>query len=234
MCGKIIIVMYRSWKHGLYGLHGRRCPLSEKRLLNPVSHFVLYFVSNALNQNKLTRIDAHEHCGCFALVESSWSACLACSIYMHKIYSPSNQWFCGEAAVKYMIIIMHPSLHGSYYGMALSVCMSDLLAKIWYACYGLFWITSSMMSLLNDILAYSSLINIGWNNIISFSMTKVVCDSPILNILCVSVIVIQLRSSASWKCLYQYAPPPGGFYCKQLTGDCLINEWGTFNVLWTK
>ena len=38
MWGKIMIPMYRLWLHGLYGLHGLRCPLSPKRLLNLITH----------------------------------------------------------------------------------------------------------------------------------------------------------------------------------------------------
>ena len=37
MWGKIIILMYRLWLHGLYGLYGPRCPLSPKRPLNLIS-----------------------------------------------------------------------------------------------------------------------------------------------------------------------------------------------------
>ena len=32
MWGKIMITMYRLWWHGLYGLYGPRCPLSQKAL----------------------------------------------------------------------------------------------------------------------------------------------------------------------------------------------------------
>ena len=38
MWGKIIILMYRLWLHGLYGLHGHRCPLYPQRLLNLITH----------------------------------------------------------------------------------------------------------------------------------------------------------------------------------------------------
>ena len=34
MWGKLIILMYRLWLHGLYGLYGPRCPLSPKRPIN--------------------------------------------------------------------------------------------------------------------------------------------------------------------------------------------------------
>ena len=37
MWGKIMIPMYRLWLHGLYGLHGPRCPLSPKGLLNLIT-----------------------------------------------------------------------------------------------------------------------------------------------------------------------------------------------------
>ena len=37
MWGKIVIPMYWLWLHGLYGLYGRRCPLSPKRLINLIS-----------------------------------------------------------------------------------------------------------------------------------------------------------------------------------------------------
>ena len=37
MWGKIIIPMYRSWLHDLYGLYGPRCPLSPKRPINLIS-----------------------------------------------------------------------------------------------------------------------------------------------------------------------------------------------------
>ena len=36
--GKIMIAMYRLWLHGLYGLHGPRCMLSPKRLVNLITH----------------------------------------------------------------------------------------------------------------------------------------------------------------------------------------------------
>ena len=38
MWGMIMIPMYRLWLHGLYGLHGPRCPLSPQRLLNLITH----------------------------------------------------------------------------------------------------------------------------------------------------------------------------------------------------
>ena len=38
MWGKIMIPMYRRWLHGLYGLHGPRCPLSPERPLNWITH----------------------------------------------------------------------------------------------------------------------------------------------------------------------------------------------------
>ena len=38
MWGKIMIPMYRLWLHGLYGLHGPRCPLSPKMPLNLLTH----------------------------------------------------------------------------------------------------------------------------------------------------------------------------------------------------
>ena len=39
--GKIRIPMCRLWLHCLYGLHGPQCPLSQKRLLNLLTHSLI-------------------------------------------------------------------------------------------------------------------------------------------------------------------------------------------------
>ena len=68
MWGKIMIPVSTLWPHSLYELHGPRCPLLPKRLLNLISHSLdvctdgrmdLRMLTNAMSPSNLVGRESH-------------------------------------------------------------------------------------------------------------------------------------------------------------------------------